>query len=374
MPSIPEEYATFMPESWPSDKDICSLMFSFLSLDSVATKLPVLQHGDVLHLPYVDAYIEKLKKNCPCSSCSGDASQGSTCATGKFTDSVVSITRDILVLSLFDSAEPAFVAVRSLRDPPLLHSLNAAINDILFGKGVGSCEITEIFDTLLFLGHKTSEEVNASADEERFWDASAYRGQVVYPAYIENTILDSHTLLRLGGGPGDIEYEGSRHSLVVWRRSGFLAPLKFHDATPVHGPKNLLQNEKLEWQINRGDRYLELGFGITSTMKMFNPMKVLWTASQCLFIISCPHPKDTLLEDADAYSVFLTPHYDAMSSVIQERAENLSSKTVIVAVSGDESLRFFALAGGSPAIIRQSACLKCCIDICRSTGYTHVVA
>jgi hypothetical protein len=49
-------------------------------------------------------------------------------------------------------------------------------------------------------------------------------------------------------------------------------------------------------------------------MKTFNPMNVLWTVSQSLFIMPCPHPKDALLEDADDYSVFLTPHYDAMSS------------------------------------------------------------
>jgi hypothetical protein len=162
--------------------------------------------------------------------------------------------------------------------------------------------------------------------------------------------------------------------MVVWRRHGYQAPLTFHDATPVHGPRNLLQSEKLEWQINRCGGYLELGFGITSRMKTFNQMNVLWTVSQSLFIMPCPHPKDALLEDADDYSAFLTPHYDAMSSGFLRKSRGLSSKPVIVAVSGDESLRFFALAGGTPAIVRQSACLKCCIDICRSTRYTHVVA
>lgn len=162
--------------------------------------------------------------------------------------------------------------------------------------------------------------------------------------------------------------------MVVCGRLGIMAPPKLHDTTPVHGPRNLLESEKLEWQVNSCDGYLELGFGITSTTKTFNPMKVLWAASQSLFISTCPHPKDALLADADDHSIFLTPHYDRMSSVIRQRPDNLSSKTVIIAVSGDENLRFFALAAGTPAIVRQSACLECCIHICRSTGYTHVVA
>jgi hypothetical protein len=38
-----------------------------------------------------------------------------------------------------------------------------------------------------------------------------------------------------------------------------------------------------------------------------------------------------------------------------------------------KGLRFFALAGDMPVIIRQSACLQCCIDISRRCEYKYVV-
>jgi hypothetical protein len=339
-------------------------------------KLAALQGGSIRDLPIVHSYIKDLRKSCGCTKCSGDVSRTAVCRIKKFKSAVVCVTRDIFALSLFDSVEPVLVSLHLQSNPTCLDDFTIAISDIIFGAGIGFCKISAIFDTVLFLcGHKTSEEINwaAATRGEGCWIASAYRGQVIYPLYLDSGTLHGQALLKLGGGPGDIQYEGARYNLVIWRRIGLHANLHLWDSVSVDGPKNLLPAEKLEWQVHMGEGCLELGFGITSTAKSFNPMTVLLNASHSLFVSHCPHPKDVPLDVADINSFFITPHFDLVSGTIPE-AHYPPDKTAVVAVAGNEGLRFFALAGETPAVIRQSACLQCCIDICRRSGYTHVVA
>ncbi|KAI7969642.1 hypothetical protein EIK77_008797 [Talaromyces pinophilus] len=373
----PDEYAAFAPSYWPSESDIYSVFGLFFNLNQMPEKLPITLDGDILTLPYVSAYVTELEKMCQCRRCSRDASKFETCAIDLFKSSVVTLTRDILAISIFDSTESILVAANwRLSEPPCLLPFKEAVNNILFGNGDGGCTVTEIFDSLLFLiGHDTSEEMHDRINRGIHWIASAGRGQVVYPIYLENAGLISSDLLRLGGGPGDIIYDNMRHTLVATHSIEFFASVTLHENVPVRGPRNLIPDDSLEWRIIKQDGYLQLGFGITSTsIKMFNPMKAIWAASQSLFISSCPHSGEPDGEVFDSHSIYITPRYEAGASAIRMRPAELALKTVVVGVAGNERLRFFALAGGSPAIIAQKACMHCCIKICRLTGYTHVIA
>ena len=374
-PTVPDELLKLMPDLWPSEKDVCSVLSSFLNLELPLTQLAVLQSGNIRDLPIVSSYLKGLRKTCRCIRCRGGSLRGSvTCSIENFEQSLAIMTRDILTLSLFDSVEPVLVCLlRTGNSRPYLTKFSSAIHNVLFGEGSGRYEIdiTAVYDSLLYLcGHKTSADINQTAANtgQTQWIASACRGQVIYPRYLEDGILNNRMLLKMGGGPGSIHYQGTRHSLVVWRFMDRLTEMKLWESVPVDGPKNLQPTDQLEWQTRKGEECLELGFGITSTPKAFCPMEVLFTASRSLFVPSCPHPKDALLDHPDHKSFFVTPHLDR--TTIQRPPRD---QIAIAAVSGHAGLRFFALAGQFPGVIRQSACLQCCIDISRRCGYYYVI-
>lgn len=45
----------------------------------------------------------------------------------------------------------------------------------------------------------------------------------------------------------------------------------------------------------------------------------------------------------------------------------------IIQTDNNEQVRFFCLTSGEPAIIRQNACLECCVKHCRLASKKHVI-
>jgi hypothetical protein len=377
---IVRDYSQFVVDLWPTDTEISSILTKFMNLADPVTRLGTLKESEtILDLPLVKTYIKDIRESCLCYSCSGDMSRLNRCSIEKFKESVVEITRDLLALSLFDTIDPVFAAIRPIGPNNASLPFNDAIRHIVFGSGLITCEVTSVFDAALsIICHKTSEELNAGANEDgkKTWIASACRGQVVYPAFFDAMSLRNRALLSLGGGPGVLEYEGLKHDIVVRKLLGIHTDVKVWGEVQVNGPQNLLKGEELEWQVKVGNRCLELSCGITSSVKAFNPMHMLTAAASSLFISKCAHKKDAQLESQDSHCYYITPCFDMLS--IQSHNNNweelVRTKTGVVAVSGNDGLRCFALVGGTPAIIRQSACLQCCIDICRRLGYCYVVA
>lgn len=145
----------------------------------------------------------------------------------------------------------------------------------------------------------------------------------------------------------------------------------------VSGLQNLVIGEQLEWQVKVGDRYLELTCGTTSSVEPFDPMAMLDGAAKSLFIRNCVHKENMLLEVSDPHCYYITPCFHEAAFMDDDSPQNLdfmNSHTGVVAVTGNDGLRCFALISGEPAVIRQSACLKCSIDLCRQAGLHYVVA
>ena len=187
--------------------------------------------------------------------------------------------------------------------------------------------------------------------------------------------LKNQSLLSLGGGPGAFEYRAMKCDIVVWGELGLHPRVKVWNEVPVTGPQNLLQDEQLAWQVKVGNRHLELSCGLANSVMKFNPMAILKAAAISLFVSNCSHDKEQSLSKPDTHCYYITPCFDKASieDNFNKNPDLVKLNTGIVAVSGNDGLRSFALIGGTPAVIRGSACLQCCIDICRQVGLYYII-
>ncbi|KAI9698171.1 MAG: hypothetical protein M1836_004173 [Candelina mexicana] len=389
IPGYPVNNPDLDPNLWPSDTKILEILKEYMSsLEHSAPEMSALRKDEkIVNLSTVRAHLDELQAQCSCgySHCGGSLGSGHSCRTNDFKCSVTLVVCDILALSLYDTIYPVYVSLDV--EPTLIYDVRPngpfqeAIHAILFGKdstrGISSpCTVSHIFGaTLKLLGHKTYIDKIREV-RTRSWIASAQRGQVVYPTIFDTSVLDKQPLLVLGGAPGMLEYKGSRYDRVFWKENMMrMKPRKWMDVA-VRGPQNLIPEDRLEWLVKKGDKCLEVSCGPTGSAKAFNPMNVIDMAAQALYVRACPHKTDAILDPPADNAFFITPHYDHYSPATYDSRPPLS-KTCVIAVSGNEGLRLFALsgsAGNEPGVVRMSACLQCCIAIARQYHLQYVVA
>jgi hypothetical protein len=190
----------------------------------------------------------------------------------------------------------------------------------------------------------------------------------------DSGILNMQGVLKLGGAPGKLIHDGSPFELVLGgtgRQWDTSAKAKCWGEKPVECITNLAPDDQLAWQVSKGDGTLYLACGTTNTPKVFNPHRILEALAQSLFLRSCVHSENRVMEKPDAYSFYITPLYSDLGYNVERRM--FVDHVGVVAVAGNDSLRMFALAGGIPGLIRGKACLPCCLDLCREAGLKYIV-
>ncbi|KIW14572.1 hypothetical protein PV08_07356 [Exophiala spinifera] len=396
-----EDYKQFGANIWPSDLELHSTIASFCGLDYPLTEFPEDLPVSVSSLrTYEDRLVEKRT----CRFDAPDNPMDKPCKVKSVRHAIVDMTTDILAIAVLDFDEDVrIVASRTTYSD----SLSKSIQSALYGPDTSrddqprrehtlrdrKVSIPSIFDvSLSLLGHTS---LSPGTGERRFksrhptfvakafdnnsashWVASASMGQVVYPAYFDswNGPINSLPLARLRVGPGSILYNDRRYEYVAFHPYDtlILDEIDSHQDFPCQTPLNLLWDRKVQWCIKEEDGFLSLGMGLTNSFTNLSPMRALQTACFSLFIPACTHPPDNPLPNEQPYSGarFITPFYAYLFS-IKESLPSIS----IVAVSEDESLRSFALSTGCPAVVRGSACLKCCVDIyLRNKDHcTHII-
>ncbi|KAI0545166.1 hypothetical protein F4679DRAFT_562254 [Xylaria curta] len=352
----------------------------------------------IFDLSSVKTYEKTLSSSCSCSDCieqnrtvnatSADEAQRlpatSRCPITSFRATVAAMTAEILALSLFDFSDPLMVfwpgqdAAVYRCEGMFLEAVEEIIYTRQATKAVAFCRIHDILGLALsMIGHPLAS-VRAGT-----WVGSAARGQVTYPSVINHRKLSDRRILGLGGGLGTLIFRDMTFKRVVSRTSkrGLLPPIRqlSKDDETVLGLKNLYEGEKLEWQVEVGDAQLELVFGPTSYPKIYNPFKVLETATRCLFV-SCSHKNSSTLEEPDRDCQFATTlailesddGYTTVENFKRKRQQNLHTPLQLIPVAGDEDLRLFTMVSTMPGVIRADACLSCCIDACRLAGLPYV--
>ncbi|ORY10159.1 hypothetical protein BCR34DRAFT_567224 [Clohesyomyces aquaticus] len=376
MGPLPSDLATYKSTIFPADHDLRSTLCNFLGIqEDDHVPLPQLdKDSDLMSLPLVEIHVRKLKERCKCERCSGDlGEQLAECRITDFIDVLTQLTAEVIALSLFDCTEPILVHAGGARLPGTKaldrNDFIAATELVIRGAISASCTVAEIWNLALTLvGHNAGTNL-----KRRTWIASASRGQVMYPQIFDSAIIETRSVLKLGGGPGKLFHEGSSYKFVCGeteRQWNAAAKSTVWINNPVDRPLNLVPNDSLEWQIRKGDDTLHLTCGTTSLPKVFEPHWIVESLAQSVFLRSCAHPESRVLEKPDKYSFYITPYY---SNIGHGSVRIFEGRVGIVAVADNDGLRLFALSCGSPGVIRGKACIKCCLDLCRLAGFEYVI-
>lgn len=420
------DFSRFRSHIFGDERNVISILTKYLNFeDTDAIRLP--RGGQLQQFPALEEFLQELIKGCGCSECShvptdyeedgslglkihtpgsftdlaslaasitGKAAQvykiDSHCALRRFWAQISIFTAEILALSLYNYNDPVRVSwpgeAKALARAQ--GTLTSSIYRCTFWPSrMHFCRTTDVLQLATsLLGHEVSEDLNSGT-----WIASASKGQVIYPLVFDLATPTPRPLL-LGGGSGQIFFQNSKINKIVSRsRPSVGAPLVPRD-TPlvVDRVLDLCPNNTLEWKVNLTAKDPELYFGRSHCQNTYNPYEVLLTMARSLFV-HCEHSENTILPAPADDCVFTNAHFfdkaedrrsfdtaEAMNNYVSYRnAQNDSGakpfKIQVMPTDRNDGLRLFAMLSPFPGIVRDRACLQCCIDVCRKSGLEYIV-
>ena len=327
----------------------------------------------ICDLPLVHQHMHSLATSCACNDCKGISTSSPnadrehwTCEKAGFLWSISNCVADILAISLFESREMLLVSNAS---DSMAHEFDILIKQIITSGQPAFCHHRDIIaKALQIVGHKAS-------DPEK-WVISSYKGQAVYPRVFETGNICQPGFLALHWAPGLLFFNGEVYNTGLGREVMRLGTIPPTTEIPriVTGPLNLCSSMRMEWRVVRGDGYLDIY--LTCGRSNWLAPYILYNLTDSL-IISCPHDRALPLREPDPISCYVDLDFLAEHSL---GASDTEGKVNIVAVDGDSDLRMFAICispadskSRTPSIIRDNACLQCCLNLCREAGYRYVI-
>ena len=365
-----------VPLPFPKDS-VISTMLSRMLGSSQAIELPKLKEGLLItDLPLVEKYVDDCEKSCKCTSCSY-SDQSSKCTEdhrGTFLRKISVIVADVLALSLFEFPEALLVYHSGCQNE--CSSLRDSVFSILeLGQTKPAiCPIGEILSyALTLVGHDFQRNF-----ELKRWVISSSKGQVVYPKIFETQYFEKRGFLMICWAPGLLQYDGENyaHGGSEIMTTSMLDTLSSQGSETANIPRNLVPDQKMIWQVSRSDNFLQINVGVQDTIKRLRhisktPFLVLSNLAHSFIMETCPHPSDSVFAKPNTrlrYTGPLNPYWS-------EDSEPPSDQISVAAVEGNDGLRMLCLTYRYPApfVIRKGACLACCVDVCRRTGYCIII-
>ena len=365
-------------QPFPKDFIISNLLTRILNSES-QRNIQRLDDGQLISdLPLVHLHLRNLAKNCRCKHCQGrpippyrTEESDVMCWSGEeFLSDISSYSANILALSIFEGPETLLVSLNHgyYDDDYAQSAFPQAIREILkYGKPA-VCESDNILlRALTLIGH-------TDLDMGR-WVISCYKGQAVHPRVFETRSICQPGYLILSWAPGLLFFDGEVYNRGIDPKTGF----SFRNSVaadrvsmllsrPVIEPLNVLPNMRLEWKVIRRDGYLE----VYPTCGEFvgQASEILGNLSRALILRGCPHDRASPLDRPDLSSIYMGPFLPSP----EQRSSGAERRIGVIAVDGDAGLRMFAVSvldairSECPFVIRGSACLQCCLDLCRKTS------
>ena len=284
------------------------------------------------------------------------------CARARFLSSISFCTADILAISLFEDPDKLLVSHGCYQGSDGLHSV---ISNILKSGEWTECTPWKVLAyALKLVGHEDLDR-HEDLGQER-WVISCYKGQAVYPKVFETGNICQPGFLALYWAPGSLLFDGEIYDRCIEPAVGRpeVDPVMTESLRTVTEPLNLYPRMRMEWKVVRRDGYLLIH--LAGERYVGNASCILSNLANAL-VITCPHDRASPLHIPDPNARY------ADLSILARFSSSFSDterQIGVIAVDGNTDLRMFAMSV-LPAdllgrvVIRDNACLKCCLDLCR---------
>ena len=359
---------------FPKDRIIASMLSRVLNSSTPLELQPLADGLLISDLPLMKLYLKDIEETCGCETCEASAlpNKYKPCEKNAMMNALSSIVADVLTLSLYDFPEQLLVQFD--RRSSGIESLNSAVFQILSTGKLTLHPFRGVLETALsIVGHDISEKL------KNRWVMSCYKGQAVYPRLFETNRLEDDGFLTLSWAPGLLRHQDEIYKEAVepLARNGVPAYPPAGN-TEVTSPCNLFPDNALTWRITMADDLLEVSVSVLDPSGKFkrlslNPTQSLTNLTSALIVRACPHAANSRLAHADPFCEYT--HY--LEPTHSQQARDDSLNVCVVPVDGNDGLRMISFtSSGSyqcPFVLRDGACLSCCLDVCRRAGYLVVV-
>ena len=363
---------------FPDERVIASTLADFLKdpLESSLRNLP--ENTLVEDLPSVATVKNKISASCGCLNCLKTGYSGSVCNFEIYMRNVSQCIATILLASLLNPNSPEGSFLHYRASAALYENeFTSVVYDCLRSRKKVSCSNKIVIRSLLKLvGHLDIPEVSPQS-----WIMSAHNGQTIYPQILSSLTLQKYGCLSLVCVPGLIIYQREKYSLV---QDPSAPPFDWNEPCDDSGQtpdsnNTGAEDEEREWslttnvqevlsaqdnfkgsrtlwqvEVRQGRLILSIRAPELPGYAVFNPMDAIWTASRSIFV-TCEHDEHETLATKQPCLVVRNPGRPA----VPRRAGK--GKLGVVLSDGNEQMRFFALCAGDPCVIRDNACLQCCV-------------
>lgn len=222
---------------------------------------------------------------------------------------------------------------------------------------------------------------------------SAYHGQTIYPQVLGSLTLRRNGCLSLVCVPGVIIHQREKYSLVQdFSRYPSEWNEPYDDSSQARDSENTgASDEEREWSsttnnqevlsaqdnfkgsrtlwmvgVRQGKLILSIRAPELPGYAVFSPMDAIWTASKSIFV-TCEHDEHEILATKQPCLVVRSPGRPG----VPKKAGK--GKLGVVLSDGNEPMRFFALCASVPCVIRDKACLQCCVHASQILNLRAVV-
>lgn len=382
LPEIEERFRELRLSPFGNDTVISKLISRLVGTPIIGLP-PLLANTRVVDLPSITSHLDGLRKRCVCTECSSvSLGKGYTqCKIREFLQNVAHITADILALSLFDHSDSVLIWLGDVQQDP--QPFKKAIFSIISGGAVATTNIAALLQWALVLvghGREVTEHIQKS-----IWIMSSFKGQVVYPKLFETCAVRQRGYLALTLVPGILVYKDSKYEHVVEpiHKHAGSDPLTNICTEAVSRPRNLLPSLALGWRVKIINDILEVAMGLNGGDESYihtrlSPFYALINLSSALFLNSCEHHRSAAFDPPNPFSSYTGPLQPATwrSSTISDPTPRPYIPVGVVAVDGDRGLRLLALSAGNQReqmVLREDACLPCCLYVCQGTNFPIVI-
>ena len=368
-----DQFAKHRAQPFPEDCAISSVLTRVLNSE-YQQYLQRLDDGQLIpDLPLVRQCMQNLATSCRCNDCQSIRDYGaSERKKDEFLFSIADHVAIILLISLFESSESLLVS----RDRHWLSysgkAFRVAIHRIIKSGEPAACTASQILDwARALVQHK-------GVPDDLRCVVSCCKGQAVYPRVFETREICQPGYLVLYWAPGLLYFDGEVYDMVIDQYYSGVSKvvlneemiIKLGRTRPVTEPLNLFPNRRIEWKVLRHDGYLAIYLDCEKYVG--SPSCILLNLADALVVL-CPHDRASPLHEPDSCSRYINPFpVSEYNSSIEDRTRQIN----VIAVDGSTDLRMFALSdpnGNLFVVIRNNACLQCCLDLCREAGYKNLI-